>query len=219
MSEKISLYIVEDYELSRITYLKYFESQACFEVLGAFETAEECLEAMKNRAADILIIDIELPGMDGITAIKHIKENYPQSKCIILTTRSSEECVLSGFSTGAKGYLLKDSPLDEVSKSIKLVYNGAYWLDSQVKNIVLSQIVKASESQANAKKENIFKLTSREFEVLNLLCEGKSNPEIAEKLFISINTAKAHVGNIIMKLDVNGRGQAIYKAIKHNLVN
>ncbi len=221
MSEKIKLYIIEDYLLTRISYVKYFERAEGFEILGNFATAEECIDAMKQKQSDIILVDLGLPKMNGIEATKFFKENYPSTKCIILTSHESEEEILASISCGAKGYLLKDTPLEKFSTILKAVHYGAYWFDEKIAHVPLQNIPKPNSTDFDNLYDNKakdFQLTSREIEVLKLLIEGKTNPEIADALVVSINTAKAHVGNIIAKLEVTDRVQAVVKALQLNLV-
>ena len=221
MSEKIKLYIIEDYLLTRLSYVKYFEKSEEFEIIGNFATAEECIDAMKQQQADIILVDLGLPNMNGIEATKYFKEHYPSTKCIILTSHEAEEEILASISCGAKGYLLKDIPIEKLTNIIKAVYYGAYWFDEKIAHVPLQNIPKPNSTDFNNLYDNKakdFQLTSREIEVLRLLVEGKTNPEIAEALVVSINTAKAHVGNIISKLEVTDRVQAVVKALQLNIV-
>ena len=187
-NKKIKIYIIEDYILTRISYVKHFEADEQLEVLGNFGTAEECLSAMEKEPADIVMIDLGLPTMNGIQATKYLKEKYPSTKSIILTSHEDENEIMASIACGARGYILIPEPK---STNFDNLYDTP-----ELKN----------------------RLTERELEVLRLLVQGKTNPEIAKELFVSANTVKAHVGSIITKLEVSDRVQAVVKALQLRLV-
>ena len=211
--DKIFLYIVEDYSLTRITYKCALRDYDDVEIVGDFETAEACLTALERRPVNIILMDLGLPYMTGIEATKIIHEKYPDIKIIILTSHETDDEVLSSLASGANAYALKDISTDELYNLIKTVNNGAIWIDSRI-----TKVVHKTFFNAVPQEEKIdFNLTAREKEVLNLLVQGYSNTEIAEKIFISPNTAKTHVCNILAKLSVTDRVQAAVKATKYDL--
>lgn len=220
-NKKITLYIIEDYILTRISYVKHFELDEDFQVLGNFGTAEECLSAMEKQPADVVLIDLGLPTMNGIQTTKYLKEKYPNTKSIILTSHENENEIMASIACGARGYVLKEMPLEKISKIIKAVNIGAYFFDAKIEHIPLGTIPEPKSTNF----DNLYdtpelknKLTERELEVLKLLVHGKTNPEIARELFVSANTVKAHVGSIITKLEVTDRVQAVVKALQLRLV-
>lgn len=221
MSEKLKLYIIEDYFLTKISYKKYFESNEDFDLLGCFSTAEECLSAMKENKPDIVLVDLGLPKMNGLEATKCIKEIYPDVKIIIITSHENEDEIMASIACGANGYVLKEISLLKLSDIIKAVNIGAYWFDEKIAHVPIKTIPQPKSTDFDDLYETLEeknKLTERELEVLQLLVQGKPNPEIAKELFISSNTAKAHVCNIITKLNVTDRVQAGVKALQLRLV-
>lgn len=217
---KISIYVVEDYFLTRASYRHLLGNVEDIKLLGDFETAEECLEAMEKKPADIVLMDLGLPFMNGIEATRIISEKYPETKVIVLTSHEVEEEVLASVASGASGYALKDVEFEMLKKVIRAVNFGALWFDPQIADVTKSVIPKPKSTDFDNlynKKDLKSVLTERELEVLRLISEGKSNVEIGEIMMVSTNTAKAHVGNILSKLSVTDRVQAAVMAVKSDL--
>ena len=212
MDKKVSIYIVEDYLLARITCRKALEQFNDLEIKNDFETAEECIEALEKNPVDVILMDIGLPYMTGVEATKIIKEKYPNTKIIMLTSHDNQEEIISSLASGANAYALKDISVEDLHGAIIDTYKGCIWIHPKIAAIINHTFV-------NAKliPKDDFNLTSREKEVLVLLTQGLSNTEIAEKLIISSHTAKAHVCNILTKLSVTDRVQAAVKAVKYDL--
>lgn len=212
-NSKISVYIVEDYLLTRVTYKKALADNPNINITGDFETAEDCIEALEKQPADVILMDLGLPYMTGIEATKIIHNKYPNIKIIILTSHENDDEVLSSLASGANAYALKDIDIQKLSNLIRTVNEGSIWIDPRITKIVHKTFYKA---EPISEKEN-FNLTSREKEVLDLLVQGFSNTEIAERLVVSTCTAKAHVSSILNKLSVTDRVQAAVKATKYDL--
>ena len=212
MDKKVSIYIVEDYLLARITCRKALEQFNDLEIKNDFETAEECIEALEKNPVDVILMDIGLPYMTGVEATKIIKEKYPNTKIIMLTSHDNQEEIISSLASGANAYALKDISVEDLHDAILNTNKGCIWIHPKIAAIINHTFV-------NAKliPKDDFNLTSREKEVLVLLTQGLSNTEIAEKLIISTHTAKAHVCNILTKLSVTDRVQAAVKATKYDL--
>ncbi len=216
----ITLYIVDNYLLSRIAYRKYFENDNEFKVLGDFKSSRECLEELKKFPVDIVLSDIELFDINGIELTKIIEEKFPSTKVIIVSATKTPEVVLASLASGAAGYVLKNNFNKELKNLVKMVMRGEFHLDFEIAKIAFSMLpapdVKDLENlYENKKLKNT--LTRRELEVLKLLTDGKTNQEIASEIIISTNTAKAHVGSILTKLNVADRVQAAVKAVRANL--
>lgn len=211
----IKLCIVEDYNLTRTALKCALNLYEDINVVADFEDAENCLDFLINNNVDIVIMDLGLPNMNGLEATKIIKEKYPETKVIIVTSHETDEEVLTALVSGANAYSLKDIEYSDLYKVIKLVIKGGIWLDPRIVQIA----IKVFKQQQNQKQEkNIeLNLTDREKEVLKLLSKGLSNTEIAEELVISPHTAKVHVSNILNKLAVTDRVQAAVKAYQYNL--
>lgn len=210
----ITIFTVDDYLLTRITHKKYFSNRKEFSIIGDFALANECIEKLKLTQPDVILMDVEMPDMDGIEAAKIIKEKYPKIKVIIFTSFVSKEQVLSALASGACGYVLKN-PDVELDKIIKTVMEGSFFMDLEIACRAFSSI---SSSSSDEDYIDIDSLTQRELEVLRLMTLGKTNPEIASEMIVSINTAKAHVGKILSKLEVNDRVQAVVKAIRAKIL-
>ena len=212
MNKKVSIYIVEDYLLARITCRKALEQFNDLEIKNDFETAEECIEALETNPVDVILMDIGLPYMTGIEATKIVKDKYPNTKIIMLTSHDNQEEIISSLASGANAYALKDISVEDLHDAILNTNKGCIWIHPKIAAIINHTFV-------NAKliPKDDFNLTSREKEVLVLLAQGLSNTEIAEKLIISTHTAKAHVCNILTKLSVTDRVQAAVKATKYDL--
>ena len=208
----IAVYIVEDYLLTRITYKKAFQNYQDINIIGDFETAEACREALETKTADVILMDLGLPYMTGIEATKIIHRKYPDIKIIILTSHENDNEVLSSLASGANAYALKDIDTNKLYNLICTVNEGSIWIDPRITKVVQKTFYKAEPVE----KED-FNLTPREKEVLDLLVQGFSNTEIAERLIVSPSTAKAHVCNILNKLSVTDRVQAAVKATKYDL--
>lgn len=216
----VSIYVVDDYLLTRIAHRRYFEEDNEFNLLGDFSCAEACIEKMRENPADIVLMDIELPKMNGIEATKLLKEKYPKTKVIIFTSYKNEQRVLASLACGACGYILKNNYETNLKKVIKMVMKSEFWMDMEIAKLAFSSIptpnIKDLENlYENKKLKN--SLTARELEVLKLLTDGKTNSQIAQEIIVSTNTAKAHVGSILTKLSVTDRVQAAVKAVRANL--
>ena len=221
MIENIGIYIVEDYCLTRVTLKKYIETLPNMTVLGAFESAEECISKMEETQADVILMDIGLPYMNGLEAIKILSEKYPNTRIIALTSHDKQEEVQAALASGASAYALKDIEYDELKNVITSVSKGAGWFDPDVFDYIRQTIPKPNSTKNLEdlyEKKKDAGLTEKEKEVLALIVQGKSNTEIAEILCVSPHTAKAHVSNIIAKLRVQDRVQVAVKAIQDKLV-
>ncbi len=209
---KISVYIVEDYLLTRITYKKSFQNYSDINIVNDFESAEGCINALEKQPVDVILMDLGLPYMTGIEATKIIHRKYPNIKIIILTSHENDDEVLSSLASGANAYALKDIDIKKLYNLICTVNEGSIWIDPRITKVVQKTFYKAEP-----KEKEDFHLTLREKEVLDLLVQGFSNTEIADKLTVSPCTAKAHVCKILNKLSVTDRVQAAVKATKYDL--
>jgi len=216
----IRLVLVEDYKLVRIGLRSVLNEDPRIEVIGEAETGEQGIELIRNLRPDLVILDLGLPGIDGIEVTKMIKEFDDRIKIVILTSHEVEEEVLAALSAGANAYCLKEITSSRLIEVVKSVYEGAAWLDPAIAGMALEMFsgngMKSKATSAGARSD--LQLTERENQVLTLLVEGKSNSEIADALSVSVHTAKAHVCSILQKLSVHDRVQAAVKAVKENLV-
>lgn len=220
-TSNIKLLLVEDQKLMRVGLKSLFTEQDGLEVTSEAQSGKEAVEKFKSTHPDITLMDIGLPDIDGIEATKRILELNTDAKVIMLTSHLSEQEVTQALETGARAYIMKDINTEVLKTIIKTVKDGAIWIDPMAVPILREKnktvIPQRQMSRAMFRQEHA-NLTQREYEVLKLIVEGKSNNEIAEELTISSHTAKAHVCNIIQKLLVDDRTQAAVKALKEGLV-
>ena len=217
----INILLVEDHKLMRVGLKSLFEELEGLEVVSEAQTGKEAIEKYKIVHPDVILMDIGLPDISGIEATKKILELNGNAKVIMLTSHISEQEVLDSLHAGACAYVMKDINIEVLKMIIKTVKDGAMWLDPQVVPILREKncgVVPPRQMSRAMFKEQHANLTQREYEVLKLVVDGKSNNEIAQELTISEHTAKAHVCNIIQKLVVDDRTQAAVKALKEGLV-
>ena len=220
-TKTLNILLVEDQKLMRIGLKSILEELASITTIYEASTAKEAIEKYKLQKPDVILMDIGLPDLNGIEATKRLIEAYPECKVIILTSHLTEEEVIASLHAGARAYVMKDVNTDALEMIIKTVADGAMWLDPQIVPILRDKtngvIPQRKMSRASFREQHA-NLTQREFEVLKLVVDGKSNQQIANELTISEHTAKAHVCNIIQKLVVDDRTQAAVKALKEGLV-
>ena len=214
---KKNILIVEDHELTRFGLKTAFDGVDFVGTLFEADSAEKAIDIFNNNQIDIVIMDLGLPVMNGIEATKIIRGSNKDVKIIILTSHNDEKEVLNSLRAGANAYCSKEINPQRLIEVVKSVADGAAWFDPSIAHIVL----KATTSSPVFDNENNSKdydLTARESQILKLMTEGYSNMEIAQILVISINTTKAHVANILQKLEVDDRLQAALKALKYKIV-
>lgn len=221
LTDAIKVLLVEDHKLMRVGLKSLFEEYPDINVIAEAQSAKEAIEKIRMSKPDVVLMDIGLPDMTGIEATKKILEQFEGVKVIMLTSHISEQEVLDALAAGANAYAMKDINTEILMMVIKTVRDGALWLDPKVVPIIREKnagiIPQRQLSRATFKAQHS-NLTEREYEVLKLVVDGKSNNEIAQCLTISEHTAKAHVCNIIQKLVVDDRTQAAVKALKEGLV-
>lgn len=214
---KKNILIVEDHELTRFGLKTAFEGVEFVGTLYEADSAEAAIEIFNNNQIDIVIMDLGLPVMNGIDATRHIKSTNKDVKIIILTSHNDEKEVLNSLRAGANAYCSKEINPQRLIQVVQSVADGAAWFDPSIAHIVLKATTNSPiiNTENNSKE---YDLTARESQILKLMTEGYSNMEIAQILVISINTTKAHVANILQKLEVDDRLQAALKALKYKIV-
>ncbi len=212
-----NILIVEDHELTRFGLKTAFEGVDFVGNLYEAESAEKAIEIFNANQIDIVIMDLGLPVMNGIEATKIIRNSNKDVKVIILTSHNDEKEVLNSLKAGANAYCSKEINPQRLIQVVQSVADGAAWFDPSIAHIVLKATTNSPViDNVNNSKE--YDLTAREAQILKLMTEGYSNMEIAQILVISINTTKAHVANILQKLEVDDRLQAALKALKYKIV-
>ncbi len=217
----ISVVIVEDYKLTRVGLKSTLNDYEHINVVGEAENADEGIRIIGKLHPDVVLMDLGLPGMNGLEATIKVKEQLPSTKVIILTSHERGEEVIAALGAGANAYCLKDITPETLSEVIRNVAEGACWVDPAVSDVALNFFPKpdnVSLLHSTEVQDARAQLTERELEVLKHLVKGKSNTEIAKELIVSVHTAKAHVCSILQKLCVDDRVQAAVKAIKENII-
>ncbi len=219
----INVLLVEDHELYRMGLSMVLERAENINLVSEASDGLQGVAMAREYSPDVILMDIGLPNMDGIESTTRIKEFLPNTKILIFTSRNSEQDILSAFAAGADGYVMKGATPEQTISAITAVYEGIGWIDPAIAKIVISNLGKTPISDKTVdipsdKSKNQYGLTERELDVLELMVEGLSNPQISEKLVISRATAKAHVHSILQKLCTVTRTQATVKAMKEGLV-
>ena len=220
----IKVLLVEDHMMIRMGTSLVIEKTDGITLIGEAEDGLQGVEKAKELLPDIILMDIGLPVIDGIEATKRIREAGLDSKVLIFTSRDNDDDVFAALAAGADGYVMKGATAQQLTAAITAVNEGTAWLDPAIARLVLSNVQRRNKEEQTSSDinyqagKNTFGLTEREMEVLALIVDGLSNPEIAEKLFITRATAKAHVHSILQKLYVDDRTQAAVTAMREGLV-
>lgn len=212
--------IVDDQALVRAGFSMILGTEDDIEVVGEAENGQEAVAGAQEHSPDVILMDIRMPEMDGITATRQLNELYPDGsgpRVIILTTFDLDEYVYDALRAGASGFLLKDTPPDELADAIRVVASGDALLSPSITRKLLEEFTKATPT-ASRPVADLGQLTDREEEVLRELARGLSNSEIAEALFVSETTVKTHVSHILTKLELRDRVQAVVVAYESGLV-
>jgi len=212
-----NILIIEDHELTRFGLKTAFEACEYTDRIYEADSAEKGIDIVDNNVVDLVIMDLGLPGINGIEATKKIKSINSEIKIVVLTSHNDEQEVINSLKAGANAYCSKEINPKRLIQVIQSVLEGAAWFDPAISDIVLKAASKGDDVD-NSKPLKNYGLTSRESQILKLITEGYSNNEIANELFVSINTTKAHVASILQKLEVDDRLQAALKALKERLV-
>lgn len=214
MSKKVEVMIVEDHSLMREGLSKILELDDHIKVKDTACNGLEAIEKFKKNSYDVILMDINMPQMNGIEALRKMRDMDSQVKVIMLTVYDAREYLIETLNLGANGYILKDSDSSSLVSAILNVFNGGTYIHPSLAGELLREMNKdTKKTMANG----IEALTKREYEVLSLIAEGLSNKEISQKLVISEKTVKNHVSSILRKLDLSDRTQAAIYAYKHNL--
>lgn len=208
----IKVLFADDHEMVRIGVSAYLSSQSDIEVIAEADDGQEAVDLAFEHKPDIILMDLVMDKMDGIEATKHIIQKWPEAKIIVVTSFLDDEKVYPALEAGATSYMLKTSKANEIADAIRATYEGQSILEPEVTGKIMN---KMRTKPVDDLHEH---LTEREKEVLKLMAEGKSNQEIADELYIAMKTVKVHVSNVLGKLEVHDRTQAVIYAFKHDLV-
>jgi NarL family two-component system response regulator LiaR len=208
----IRVLLADDHEMVRIGVSAFLASQPDIKVVGEADSGKRAVELALELRPDIILMDLVMPEMDGIEATKQIIAQWPEAKIIVVTSFLDDEKVYPALEAGATSYMLKTSKANEIANAIRATFYGQSVLEPEVTNKVMTKMKQKKELLPHEE------LTNREMEVLLLMAQGKTNQEIADELFIAVKTVKVHVSNILSKLGVQDRTQAVIYAFKHSLV-
>jgi len=218
--------IIDDHQLFREGVKRILDFEPSFEVVAEGDDGSEAIELVEQYQPDVVIMDINMPTINGVEATGQLIQKYPEAKVIILSIHDDENYVTHALRTGATGYLLKEMDADALIEAVKVVADGGSYLHPRVTHNLVKEYRRLSADENGSDKyiskveirRPLHLLTRRECEVLQLLADGKSNRGIGEALFISEKTVKNHVSNILQKMNVNDRTQAVVVAIKNGWV-
>ena len=206
--------ICDDQSIVRDGLAMLLKLEPDIQVLGTAEDGAAALELIARSKPDLVLMDLKMPVLNGVEATRQIRKNYPEIKVLILTTYDDDEWVFDAIQAGASGYLLKDTPREDLVKAIKGTAAGKTYMDPSIAGKVLEKV---SSHQTQSASQVTSKLTERELDILRLIAKGLSNVDISERLFLSEGTVRNHVSAILAKLGVSDRTQAAIIAIQHGL--
>ncbi len=216
MKEKKRVFIAEDHAVLRQGLRSLLDASGEFEVIGEAEDGADAIRRITKSNPDLVLLDLSMPRMDGISVIKDLKRRYPDIKILVLTMFKTEEYVLEVFNSGAEGYCLKSSTYDELLMGIRAVLSGKRFISPEISDKVLEGYL---EGQKTIRQKSSWDtLTQREREVLKLVGEGYKNKEIGDYLCISVKTVEKHRANIMQKLDLHTASALTAYAVERGLV-
>jgi len=210
-SHVIRVMLVDDHNVVRSGLATFLRAYDDLELVGEAKNGLEAVNLCHEKQPDVILMDLMMPEMDGIAATRAILADYPEIKIIAMTSFEEEQLVQGVLAAGAISYLIKNVTSDELAKAIRDAASGRSTLSPEAARV----LVQATRPT----KQPLYDLTEREMDVLKLVVQGQSNQQIAEALVISITTVKAHISNILSKLQLSSRAEAINYAIKHKLVS
>ncbi|HHY89974.1 MAG TPA: response regulator transcription factor [Chloroflexi bacterium] len=216
--KKIRILIVDDQALFREGLHTLLLVQPDFEVVGEAANGEEALKMVTKHRPDVVLMDLRMPVLDGVSATRRIKDMWPESKVIVLTTFDDDEYVFDGLRAGAVGYLLKDVSSEKLVEAVRAAARGEYFLLPSITAKVMAEFARVSRPNPVRNNQLTEMLSARELEVLRLVAQGASNKSIADQLVIAEGTVKNHLTSILAKLEVKDRMQAVFKAKELGLI-
>ena len=205
MSDPIRVLVVDDHAVVRSGLMLLVQHEPGMIPVAEASSGSEAITLFREHHPDVTLMDLRMKDIAGVEAITAIRQEFPEARIIILTTYDTDEDIYRGLQAGAKGYLLKDTLLDEIANAIRVVHSGKKYIPSEV-GAKLSERISSSQ------------LSDRECEVLRLVAKGKSNREISESLHVAEGTVKMHINHILTKLQVNDRTQAVVVALKRGII-
>ncbi|MBS5803022.1 MAG: response regulator transcription factor [Brachyspira sp.] len=220
----VKVLIIEDQDMARVALSVVLSKNPNIEIADMAVDGQEGVDKALELKPDLVIMDIGLPTIDGIEATRQIKEVNPKIKVLMYTSREAEDDIFDAFQAGADGYITKGATVEQTLSAVLAVSEGTGWLDPAIAKVVLTNIRRSTPTEGRRGEinyklgKNLYGLTEREMDVLALIVDGLTNPQIAERLYITISTTKTHVHSILQKLYVRTRAKATAMAMKEGLV-
>ena len=212
--KNIRVAIFDDNTQLRESLFNFIDASEGFICTGAFANCENILQNVKDTKPDVILMDIEMPGINGIDAVAMIKSKYPDVKILMQTIFEDDDKIFQSICNGAEGYILKNTPPEEILSALKEIYEGGAPMTPAIASKVLKMLKHNLSTDANES----FNLSPREKEILKCLVEGMSYKLVADSCYISIETVSGHIKNIYRKLQVHSKSEAVVKAIKSKII-
>jgi NarL family two-component system response regulator LiaR len=212
MTRSIRVLVTDDHAIVRKGICALLQTEPSIEVVGEAGDGQDAVDEAQRLRPDVIVMDLVMPGIDGVEATRRIRARQPRARILVLTSFAGEDRVLSAIRAGACGYLLKASGPEELVKAIQRVHHGESWFDPAVAGKLLQELY-----SPQPQRPGLISLTEREVEVLQLVAWGRSNQQIAEQLGISITTVRSHVSSILAKLGLANRTQAALFALREGV--
>jgi DNA-binding NarL/FixJ family response regulator len=214
---KIKIILVDDHQMFRDGLKAILSDQPDIELIADLGSGQELIELLNSAVPDLILTDISMPEISGIELTEYVQKHFPQIKILILSMHSDEEYIIKALRAGANGYLPKETSITELLKAIQTIYKGENYFNKSISDTILNSISNKAEVKTDPSEEE--KLTKREIEIIQLVVEGLSNKEIANKLFISIRTVDSHKNHIMQKLHLKSSVEMVKYALKHKLAS
>lgn len=220
----VKVLIIEDQDMARVALSVILSKNPDIQILDMATDGQEGVDKALGLKPDLVIMDIGLPTIDGIEATRLIKESNQKIRVLMYTSRETEDDIFDAFQAGADGYITKGATVEQTISAVVAVSEGTGWLDPAIAKVVLTNIKRTNPTEGRRGEinyklgKNLYGLTEREMDVLALIVDGLTNPQIADKLCITISTTKTHVHSILQKLYVKTRAKATAMAMKEGLV-
>jgi DNA-binding NarL/FixJ family response regulator len=218
MDEKLRVLIVDDHALFRRGLQMVLRQESDIDVVGEAADGHEAVDKAQELMPDVVLMDVRMPGQSGIKATEKIKDLIPHAKILMLTISDEEADLYDAIKAGASGYLLKEISIDEVAEAVRSVWAGQSRISPSMASKLLTEFAAMSKRASERQQLPAPRLTEREMEVLKLVAQGMNNRDIAKELFISENTVKNHIRNILEKLHLHSRMEAVVYAVREKLL-
>lgn len=213
--EKIRIVLVDDHQMFRDGVKAVLSDEANIEIVGEVGNGNDLYKLLDSVSIDLIITDISMPEISGIEITKHVSEKFPNIKILILSMHTNEEFITKALSSGANGYLPKDTSMNELLDAINTIYKGDNYYNKTISDTILKSVIDKSKKDSSDNKS----LTNREKEIVALVVDGLTNKEIADKLCISIRTVDSHKNNVMQKLHLKSSVELVKYAIKNKIVD